>query len=70
MALLLLLSGCTSPYYRVSPTSHGPIVWDRHKTLEACQQRAREDEQATRDSGLRGLPTQCLTWLEFKRVGG
>ena len=42
----LLLSACASPtgYRLVTLTHHGPIVWSKFKTPEACEQARRASD--------------------------
>lgn len=69
-ALALLLPACAScsgRYLMVMDTSHGTIIWARYKTLQACEQAAREsDESARRDIGI-ATETRCTTRRELDR---
>jgi hypothetical protein len=65
-----LLSACaadgTGRYLLVTQTSHGPIIWYRYATPEACEQGRREDEQSRRQVGL-VMDARCTTARDLRR---
>lgn len=58
LALALLLSACAPRYLMVTETNHGPVIWDRYKTRQACEE-ARQYDQIT--------VTRCMTARELRR---
>ena len=66
LALALLLTACVPPYARMSLTSHGPIIWSRHKTLADCERTAAEEEQLNQGSGFPYHRTRCVTRQEAR----
>ncbi|HET9638186.1 MAG TPA: hypothetical protein VFP12_03175 [Allosphingosinicella sp.] len=63
VASALLLVACASNgsnrHLLITDTHHGPIVWHKFETQEACEQASRE--------GYRDFVTRCTTRKDLRR---